>query len=196
MFEKLSNYFYMLCGLAALGFLGWTYWQGVQEKATVYVDNPTKQEIKVKIGDNPEMTIKAGKFEKTKLKPGEYKVSLNGKEVGSFKRESGDDYALVNPTKSLYIKEFAIYTDKATVPDSAYPPTKIIKFQGKDLEVFDSSNDVYVNFKPTYPLDENFPDSITTRENKFVSLFKKVTGNGDKELRSKIYRVQDYLTAQ
>lgn len=108
--------FTVLTTLISLWFVGYSY----KKYKEILVDNPTLQEIKVKIDNGEEVIIPARTSKIMKIWAWNHKVFLNWKEVWDFERKKFSFHPLsfityekniLNPTKSSYFYETIYFWD-------------------------------------------------------------------------------------
>jgi hypothetical protein len=145
---------------------------------TLYIDNPTSEEIKVQIDDWEILSID-GKFHKViDLKAWVHSLKVDWEDKWEFTKGKFDWKAFLNPTKSVYVKEVAIYTNDENFDDRSYIDIEI------DWEIYNGPftkyNDYYITWDWTYGLDESLPDEASS-------------GKYSKETtKIKIYRLDEF----
>jgi hypothetical protein len=147
---------------------------------TLYIDNPTENEISIKIWNLDAINIAPKSHQEIELKSGTYPIIVNEENVWEITKWKVDGKAFLNPTKSTYVKETAIYATEGTdYDDSKY--TEIEISGEKYYWPFETLNDIYIKWDWTYGLDEILPDEVDVS-----SLTNETT-------RTKIYRYEDFL---
>jgi hypothetical protein len=145
---------------------------------TLYIDNPTENEISVKVWDLAAINIAPKSHQEIELKSWTYPIVVNEENVWEIVKWKVDGKAFLNPTKSSYIKETAVYaTEWTDFDDSKY--TEIEVYGEKYYWPFEVFNDVYIKWSWTYGLDEVLPDQVDTYS--------------DETTITKIYRYDDFL---
>jgi hypothetical protein len=156
----------------------------------ILVDNPTEDTISVTIGKDT-IIINAKQFKFHDFPEGEYQVKYADT---TFKLTVGDKSFILNPTKSAYILEQAVYSkypDLSGLRSKLHSPYDRIPYDTIQLlGLFDISgnlkriSDVIINEEFDYGLNQEFPQSI---ELKYA--------NEEKQL-VKISRENDFLAAK
>lgn len=157
----------------------WTVmWPKLQNYGTLYIDNPTENEISVQIWELEKMTIPANSSKEIDLKPGTYALSVNDESVWEFKKWMADWKSFLNPTKSTYVLEEAIYTvdENTEVPDNN---TTITIWDEEFYWPFKVYNEYYISWDWGYWLDEETPTSVMTQSKNYTTV-------------KKIYRLDDF----
>ena len=128
---------------------------------SLYIDNPTDDEITVTIWDKDPITIAPKSHEEIDLKPGTYPLTVNWLEVWEFKKWAMDWKAFLNPTKSIYVEEIAayMYNTSAENPLDYYD---LVINEEEYWGPFVVHEDYYITGAWEYGLDEKLPEEITT----------------------------------
>jgi hypothetical protein len=146
----------------------------------LYIDNPTENEISVKVWDANAVTIAPKSHQEIKLKSWTYPIIVNEENIWEITKWKIDGKAFLNPTKSSYIKETAVYAVEWTdFDDSKY--TEVEVYGEKYYWPFEVFNDIYIKWNWTYGLDENLPDP------------DEVDAYSNETTITKVYRYDDFL---
>lgn len=144
----------------------------------LYIDNPTDTEVTVQIWDKEVLTLAPKSHQEIELKTWTYSLVVNGESVWEFKKLWIGKSAFLNPTKSVYIEEKAVYvTDWVDIDDDDYKEIEI------DWQIFywpfEVYDDYYVVWNWSYGLDEVLPDEVETYS--------------DSAVKIKIYRYDEFV---
>lgn len=156
----------------------------------ILVDNPTEDTISLTIGKDT-LVLNAKQFKFHDLAEGEYQVKYADT---TFKLNVGDESFILNPTKSAYILEQAVYSKYPQLTDlskniNSYKdriPYDTIQL----LNLFDIAgnlkrvSEVVINDEFDYGLNQEFPENIELQH-----------ANEEKRM-IKISRETDFLTAK
>jgi hypothetical protein len=146
--------------------------------STLYIDNPTENEVSVKVWDLDAISIFPKSHQEIELKSWTYPITVNEENIWEITKWKLDGKAFLNPTKSTYIKETAVYAVEWTdFDDSKY--AEVEAYGEKYYWPFEVFSDIYVKWNWTYGLDENLPNQVNT--------------SSDETTRVKIYRYNDFL---
>lgn len=151
----------------------------INSKQILYIDNPSNNEILVTISTLAPIAIPAKSYNEIKIKNQTYTLSVDWEYLWEFTIKKSDENFFLNPTKSHYILEEAIYTDKEINNEA-----EEIKINVNGIDFywpFSILDSIYINSKWDYWLDEDLPNNISVPEDKDYLTFKK------------IYRFDDFI---
>lgn len=179
--------FTVLTTLISLWFVGYSY----KKYKEILVDNPTLQEIKVRIDNGEEVVIPARTSKIMKITAWNHKVFLNWKEVWDFERKKFFFHPLsylehkndiLNPTKSTYFFETNYFWEAP-----------------KDLPEDREKSDLYMREIYNFGIWEKVPKEVklskgkkyTTkvkiyRDYEYKYLFTEIDNSFDKDVKVKI----------
>ena len=179
MAKKIFNIILSLLTIAIIGFMFYL-------ATIVKVKNPSGHDIIVKI-DDMTLIIKKREEAKITLYPGKHTVTLGKKTVGDFEKGYFDMGSFINPTKATYLMEYQTYYDEGTDRSVNPLPNNTVTINHKKYTgPYTVHNDLYMqndfvklsadshgwDFDET----EQFPSTITVRENSMYTWIKHMLG--------------------
>lgn len=145
----------------------------------IYIDNPTEKEIVVQIDNLEEIKIWANSSIEIELKSGIHSLTVDNESVWEFEKPKKSHKWFLNPTKSKYILEEAIYlvdedvelpndVREIIIDDEIYPWPFILY------------DDYYIIWDWNYNLDTDAPKEVMTDSEAYTII-------------KKIYRKKDFI---
>ena len=171
LFEKLKTLIISLVVIAAIWIWGYMFYKNWN---SILVDNPTDKEISVKLNsDWVEKKISPNTGLEMKIKSGDNEVFLNWKSVWKFQKGYMDFNAFLNPTKSIYISEYWLYSDRDWY-ESKLPINKIEAYWNKTEGPFKKYEWLFIKWTWDYYLNQEFPETISLWKRKHYKIKEKL----------------------